>query len=66
MITKMFVTIGGACIAVVLLLLGLAFAKNISSGVYFASVFASLAILMSLFYGVYRVSKRPRFMFSLR
>jgi len=64
-ITKMFVAIGGACIAVVLLLLGLAIAQNIPADVYFACVFTSLAVLMGLFYAVYRISKRPRFMFSL-
>ena len=65
-ITKAFVTAGATCIAVVLLTLGLAFAENLPPTVFFASLFATLAALTGLFYALHRVSRRPRFMFSLQ
>lgn len=64
LINKMFVVIGGVCIAVVLLLPGLASANIISSTIFFATIFASLTVLTGLFYALYKVSKRSRFMFS--
>lgn len=66
MITKMFVGVGGVCIAVVLLLSALVAAYNIQPVVCFAAIFASLAVLIGLFYALDRISKRPRFMFSLK
>ena len=64
-ITEMFVAIGGVAIALVLLVLGLSFAENVSSTIFFVSISASLALFAFLFYMLYRVSRRPRFMFSL-
>ena len=55
----------GACIAVNLLLLALAIANSIMPAVYFASVIASVIVLMGLFYAITRAPKGARAMFQL-
>lgn len=63
-ITKLFVSVGGGCIAAVVAILGLAFVINVPLTIYFGSLSAAVAALVGSFYAIHRVSKRPRFMFS--
>lgn len=64
-IMKMFISIGGVYAVAIFLLFDLTVAENIQPNVFLVVLFASLAVVLGLLYSVYRISKRPRFMFSL-
>jgi len=63
-IKKVLLGIGGGYVVAVSLLFVLTIANYIQPNVGYASFFVSFAIVMGLSYSIYRISKRPRFMFS--